>query len=345
MGAKIVIVGAGIIGLYTAFILTRRNGGKGDHITVLAQHFPGDQSINYTSPWAGGNFSIISGDDPKSLLMDKLSFQNLTDIFNEFGDNPAAGLARLPTTELWAEKPPSDRKVNSLKEYVPDLHIMSPEELPSHACFGLQYTTFNFFSPKFIGFLKDYLSDHGVTFVRRELAHIDEAFTYDPSTEAVFNATGIGARNLPGVADEKVYPTRGQIVVVRAPQIQQNATYWSPSENTYIIPRPHSGGLVVLGGYLQKNNWNGDTLNYESVSILERTRRLLPDLLKPGTFEIIRDVAGLRPSREGGVRIEREDRADGKILIHNYGAGGTGYQAGYGMALTAVNLLYKTSKL
>lgn len=50
----------------------------------------------------------------------------------------------------------------------------------------------------------------------------------------------------------------------------------------------------------------------------------------------------MRPSREGGARVEREgvsvDNAE-RVLVHNYGAGGTGFQAGYGMALEAVGLV------
>lgn len=50
--------------------------------------------------------------------------------------------------------------------------------------------------------------------------------------------------------------------------------------------------------------------------------------------------AGLRPSREGGARIERDELLVGgkkRAVVHNYGAGGTGFQAGYGMALDAVD--------
>lgn len=50
-------------------------------------------------------------------------------------------------------------------------------------------------------------------------------------------------------------------------------------------------------------------------------------------------VAGLRPSREGGARVEREKvvvHGHERALVHNYGAGGTGFQAGYGMAYDAV---------
>lgn len=50
--------------------------------------------------------------------------------------------------------------------------------------------------------------------------------------------------------------------------------------------------------------------------------------------------AGLRPSREGGARVEREEISiaggEKRVVVHNYGAGGTGYQAGYGMAVEAV---------
>ena len=57
--------------------------------------------------------------------------------------------------------------------------------------------------------------------------------------------------------------------------------------------------------------------------------------LREGGLEVLAAFAGMRPSREGGTRVEREERRD-RALVHNYGAGGTGFQAGYGMALDAV---------
>lgn len=43
------ICSAGVIGLDVALLLAER--GYGSHITVVAEHLPGDTSINYTSPW------------------------------------------------------------------------------------------------------------------------------------------------------------------------------------------------------------------------------------------------------------------------------------------------------
>lgn len=175
--------------------------------------------------------------------------------------------------------------------------------------------------------------------------HIDEAFSLVESKETplVFNCTGIGAHSLGGVSDKDMYPTRGQVVVVRAPHIRENRALVSKHFDTYVIPRPHSpGGHVILGGYMQKNNWKAtDTYGYETASILERTLKMFPEIDDYGRkpVEIVREAAGLRPSRIGGTRIEKELRADGKVIIHNYGAGGTGYQSGYGMAVKAVALM------
>lgn len=68
---------------------------------------------------------------------------------------------------------------------------------------------------------------------------------------------------------------------------------------------------------------------------------MLP-VLKSNETEILGAFAGLRPSRDGGARVARENMQVGAagrrvVVVHNYGAGGTGYQAGYGMAVEAVN--------
>jgi len=86
----------------------------------------------------------------------------------------------------------------------------------------------------------------------------------------------------------------------------------------------------------------GDTYSNESESIVQRTTTLLPELLAGG-MEVLAAFSGLRPSREGGARVERTSiQLDGSrsgIVVHNYGAGGTGFQAGLGMGHDAVNTI------
>jgi D-amino-acid oxidase len=86
----------------------------------------------------------------------------------------------------------------------------------------------------------------------------------------------------------------------------------------------------------------GDTFSGESDSIIRRTTTLLPELLTGG-MEVLAAFAGLRPSRVGGARVERTsiplDGSRNGILVHNYGAGGTGFQAGLGMAQDAIDTI------
>lgn len=336
--SNVVVLGSGIVGLYTTYCLINDAKINPSKITVIGAHLPGDMSINYTSPYAGGNFSCISPDDPDTLAFDKFTYTHLAELQKKLG-GPTSGLDTRPSTEYWDERP-DDIKINSLKQYLKDFRVLSDSELPAGVAYGITFTTWNFYCPLFLANFKKYLERLGVQFKRQKLTHISQA--YLPHTVAVFNCTGIGAFSLSGVKDSKVYPTRGQVLVVRAPHIQENRMRWGADYATYIIPRPNSNGQLILGGFLQKDNWTADTFEEQSQDIIKRTTELLPKILdKP--LEIVGVAAGLRPSRYGGVRIEAEINED-KLLIHNYGASGYGYQAGFGMAHKAVGLFQQNKK-
>ncbi|CAO2655134.1 Nn.00g101980.m01.CDS01 [Neocucurbitaria sp. VM-36] len=335
MGKSIVIVGAGVIGLDVALLLAER--GYGSHITVIAEHLPGDTSINYTSPWAGANFSAISGGDANALRWDKLGYGHMMKLAEEHGVE--ACISKTPSFEYWDETP-SRTKIDSMAEYLKDFNILPKSEIPEGCQFGVSFTTITVNAPKYIQYLYRLLKEkYGVHFTREKLPAISSAFS-SPSTRVVFNCTGNGARNLRGVQDSKCYPTRGQILLTRAPHIAKNVMRHGKDYETYIIPRPQSNGNIILGGFMQKNVNTGDTFSSESESILQRTTTLLPELLT-GSMEVLAAFSGLRPSREGGARVERTsiqlDKSKTGILVHNYGAGGTGFQAGLGMAQEAVS--------
>lgn len=89
--------------------------------------------------------------------------------------------------------------------------------------------------------------------MQRRIHSLDAAFL-SSRTEVVFNCVGNAARTLKGVEDPRVYPTRGQVVLVKAPNVKENIMRHGSDYETYIIPRPNSGGHVILGGYMQKGN-------------------------------------------------------------------------------------------
>jgi glycine/D-amino acid oxidase-like deaminating enzyme len=188
-----------------------------------------------------------------------------------------------------------------------------------------------------------------------------------PNTQAVVNATGLGSLTLEDVKDTKVEPIRGQIVLVRSPVkrcVMDASPHDEPTRSTYIIPRPNSDGQTICGGCYEVSNKNerkharGRIINTMQVGSWERepspamTRNILekclarvPELSKDGTvegMEIIRECVGFRPSRAGGPRLEREDRnVKGRKVayVHAYGIGPAGYQASWGMAKEAADLV------
>jgi len=68
----------------------------------------------------------------------------------------------------------------------------------------------------------------------------------------------------------------------------------------------------------------------------ERPGGLDPPLLTDD--QVVRCVAGVRPFRTGGPRLERRQLA-GKTIVHNYGHGGAGFTLSWGSAQLAADLL------
>jgi D-amino-acid oxidase len=55
-------------------------------------------------------------------------------------------------------------------------------------------------------------------------------------------------------------------------------------------------------------------------------------------LDVVRHSVGLRPLRDGGIRLDRE-QIEGIWVVHNYGHGGAGYQSSYGCARVAAKLV------
>lgn len=102
---------------------------------------------------------------------------------------------------------------------------------------------------------------------------------------------------------------------------------------------PESESFIVQHLDTDSNASDGATYGYETEDILSRTEGLCNELRQYGR-EVLSVSAGMRPSRHGGARVERTVLEIGgrkRDIVHNYGAGGTGFQAGYGMAVEAVD--------
>lgn len=139
-------------------------------------------------------------------------------------------------------------------EYLEDFRILPDSELPEGVKYAVSFTTVTINAPKHMEYLYHRLKDHyGVRFVRQKISGIQNAFS-NPATRIVFNCTGNAAKTMLGVQDGKCYPTRGQVLLSRAPKVTSNIMRHGRDYETYVIPRPGSNGNVILGGYMQRGN-------------------------------------------------------------------------------------------
>jgi D-amino-acid oxidase len=128
--------------------------------------------------------------------------------------------------------------------------------------------------------------------------------------------------------DNSVYAIKGQVALV-GPRPEMD---WSISaDGYYCYPRASD---TVIGGTTERHVYT-ETTDWIALSLMVRAnRRILPDLEEAS---IRASVAGLRPFREQGVRVELET-VKGRRIIHNYGHGGAGVTLSWGSAELALEL-------
>ncbi|KAJ3268016.1 hypothetical protein HDV01_003600 [Terramyces sp. JEL0728] len=337
---EIIVLGAGVVGLTTAVYLQ----SKGNSVTLVSKSFP-DSLVDeyYTSPKAGAHWrSVASDTDHRLQTWDKQTLQVLLKLhaLNE------APLILIPSVELFDNTP----KLPFFSSFVPKFKLLKGKELKGKTS-GYEYETICIDVPAYLDWLYQKFKSQGGKVITKAIAHINELFDH---ADIAINCTGLGSRYLGGVMDELVYPTRGQTVLVRAPQVKYTITTGDdgngfPSKSgdnekqekfTYVIPR--KSGIVVLGGTYQEGDGDLKVNPQTSQDIISRCLRICPELAVDGKINVVEDKVGLRPTRKGGVRLEKQELVvKGKkvVLIHNYGHGGYGFQSSWGTAKSVADLL------
>jgi len=163
-----------------------------------------------------------------------------------------------------------------------------------------------------------FLDAGGAIHPNRCFAKLEEV---DPAFDLVINCTGIGARTL--VQDSDLEPHRGQIAIV--PKINIScAVVCDDSPLMYAIPRTKD---CVFGGTNQLSDNRNVDPTATARMVAECTRVL--SINKP---DVLTERVGIRPFRRSGVRVERAQLRDGRVLIHDYGHGGSGFTFSWGCA-------------
>ena len=156
-----------------------------------------------------------------------------------------------------------------------------------------------------------------------------------PAFDLVINCAGIGAREL--VQDIDLEPHRGQVAIVQKIDNLSCAIVCDDPPLMYAIPRTND---CVFGG----TNEISDNLNADPTA----TARILDEcsrVLKIDNPTVLAERVGLRPFRKSGVRLERGRLRDGRMVIHNYGHGGSGFTLSWGCAEKVLGLRNSSQRL
>ncbi|KAF3993249.1 hypothetical protein FT663_00523 [Candidozyma haemuli var. vulneris] len=343
---KVVVVGAGVVGLTSALQLKRADP-KYD-ITIVAAHIPGDLSLGYASPYAGANWHSFAGKNDKRLQeLDEPGYHE----FQKLADNPQSGVWRRPNSNYYTHlalarvNGDSSEYNHWFGDFANEREINKEDLLPG-TVYGTEFDGVVISVPIYLNYLLQECFKLGVTLKRISfLTNIDDALHLHSSGEKadlVINCAGLMAYRIDGVNDaRRNFPVKGQVLLVRnnISRIICVEGFEEPNEMLYMFPRKE-GGTIIGGSFLQEN-WDPQEDKALSVKISQRAVAFAPEIIDPAKnnpnfLDVVQVNVGLRPFRDGGMRIEVDTRR--KWLIHNYGAGGGGYQGSYGFAKRVVEL-------
>lgn len=347
---EVVIVGAGISGLSSAFAIMENYQGP-LKLTVVAEHEPETTPYlaQYTSPWAGAHFRPFPSKSQAELREYPLARVTLARFKRLARTNPESSIQFVKGVEYLGAP---DRFYRNLtegyREDIEGFRVLGSNELPSGVQMGTEYITYVLNPPHYLNFLYRKLRFHyDVRFVKARLASLSEALEYASSkTPVIINCTGMGLQWTGGY-DPACYPIRGQTLLINPPTGNKYAKstvthQLAKNEWTFCIPRPLDGGMI-LGGTKQPHDTDEAPRAADTVALLKRGADIFPELMKEDEsgkkyFDIARVNVGFRPARKGGLNLS-VDNHNGTTVINAYGPGGSGYEFSYGVGYSVYKLL------
>lgn len=311
---RVTVLGAGVIGLLSALALAD------EHDVRIVAERTGPAT---TSGRAGASFkpSLVDRTPPFGDLLERSAAELRR--WDRTGLSQRRGVSRITHVEASsAPLAPGDHL--HLVDDVTELHAGDGDGIPGDYRHGVRYTTWFFDVPVTMRALAAELHSAGVEVEQRRVQSLEE-LAVPTGADVVVNASGLGARQLAG--DTAVQPVRGQTVLVDRPD--HNVTSIS-ADGFYLYPR--SDGLLV-GGTATAGSWDREPDPGVTELLLRGNARVLPQLLTAAPRQV---AVGLRPYREGGVRLE-VDRGLAVPVVHAYGHGGAGWTLGPGTALAVAD--------
>ena len=299
----VTVVGAGVIGLSCAIRLQE----AGLRVAVVTADGP-----DRTTSWVAAAvwYPTHTAADPRVLRWARATY----DTFTEQAGRGVPGVSLRPTRMRLRGSTATPWWAVATADFT-----LTPDVPPG--CTGVwSFTVPAAEMPIYLNWQIQRVAAAGGTLIRRRLERLDDVADLAPVT---VNATGLAARHL--ADDPGVHPARGRIVLVRNPGLTTSIRDEDhPDGMTYIHPRRQD---VVLGGTFEPHQSDLAPDPDAERAILDRCTALEPAL---ADAEVLGAAAGLRPVRDGGVRLEADPH--NPSLIHAYGHGGAGMTLSWGCA-------------
>jgi len=338
---------AGVIGLSTALRLQEEEPDA--TVTVIARDLPGPTEsidpvgqINYSSPWAGAHNRWVP---PEAGVTDETARDHrfaLETYAHMAGLEGAEAGVRFVEGIEYVDRPgPAYAGLTAERAAalgMDGFRRLAPGELPAGAEWGCAYRTWCVNPMVYCCFLLRRFARRGGRVVRREVRCPAEVFALAAllggPVDVVVNCSGNG------FGDPDVFVTRGQTCLV-ADECDATVTRQHADGTwTFSVPRGFDGGTII-GGTKEVDNWDPDPSVAVREELLRKFAETYPKMLAggSGTYTVMRDIVGRRPTRKGGIRLEAESFGDGKLIVHAYGLGGRGYELSWGVAGAAVGIV------
>lgn len=327
---KVVVLGSGIVGLWTADVLLRAghevsvvsssshsNSTSAAAASVLVPFFPGDPTTEVfkrSVRWASETLEHMKALDVQGRFLERMPCY-------EFGLEGlveyAFSIAKLDYLDF------STFKVISLGRMVAGCNM------------AVRFDCYLCNSGVFLRWLYDSLVQGGVQFRYLNLTSLADIRESDG--EFIFNCLGYQLV----FPDPELYPVFGQSMYV--PVADQPTPHFGLGAGEHAVFKHRSG--FHIGAYFKvgeagvgpREDLYRTSIDFVIGSFKELCESV--DIVAPSIDldAITRVSAGIRPFRRSGPRVQLEG-VGSKVVIHNYGHGAHGWTTGYGSAMEAARL-------
>lgn len=308
----VVVVGCGVSGMTTALEL--RASGRSVEIWTR------DDPAETTSAAAGAIWYPFLA-EPRDAVV---RWSGVTfDRLRALAADPQSGVRMWPVVEAFEEEEPDVWWADA----VAGVTRLAAEHVPYGYRSAVRSEVPVCDVPVYLKWLAAELVRADVPVIRREVGSLDQAFE---AADSVVNCTGLGARAL--CHDEDLHPVRGQVCVLEGATVESAWIDDTTPRPRYVVPRLSS---VIVGGTAQARDERQTPDPADTAEMMAAALAARPEL-KAGRVASVQ--VGMRPFRSA-VRLERERLAGGRVLVHNYGHGGSGYTVSWGCAEEVLSLL------